>query len=105
MIRIASDGSFILYEAVSSVYTSRGTSAGGSISNGQIMVVIAEGTTIKVFANNVLKITYSSALNYQSQKSGNFITDGTGSGLVTDIASWPRMLPSYLQAMLNRYVK
>ena len=103
LLAIPSDGSILLREVISGSATTRGTAAVGSIANGQRIVIIAVGETINVFANNALKITYTSASNYKTQTSGKIYL-GTG-GAISDLVTWPRTLPGYLQTMLNRYAK
>jgi hypothetical protein len=65
------------------------------------MVVIADGTTIRVYANNVLKITYTSATNFQTATQGRVYL-GTG-GAVSDIVTYPRYLSGEALTVLNRY--
>lgn len=103
-IEIRSDGGITLFEKVSGTNTSRGVASAGSIANGQRIVVSADGSTIRVFANNVLKITYSSAENFKTKTTGRISVLGTG-GAVSDIVTWPRYLPSNLAAILDRYTK
>ena len=88
-LAIASNGSLILNEVVGGVPTSRGTGAVGSIASGQRIVIVADGSTIRVTANNTLKITYTSAANFATETTGALSSLGTA-GVVTDIISYPR---------------
>ena len=103
-VDVAADGSIALQEVVAGTPTSRGTGAAGSIANGQRMVVIADGTTIRVYANNVLKITYASATNFQAATAGKLLALGTG-GAISDIITWPRYLSGAAADILDRYSK
>ena len=100
----AADGSLILYEVVAGTPTSRGTGAAGSVANGQRVVVIADGTTIKVFANNVLKITYATANNFATCTAGQIDSLGEG-GAISDLVIWPRTLGGSAAALLDKHTR
>lgn len=92
----------MLNEVVAGTPTSRGTGAAGSIANGQRLVVIADGSTIRVYANNVLKTTYTTATNFATSTAGVLASLGTG-GAVADLIAWPRTLSGSAAAILDRY--
>ncbi len=89
-VYVTSDGSLGLYEGVAGVETQRAVNSAG-VSNGHRIVIVADGTTIRVYSNNVLRFTYSSASNFATATSGKLSTIGTG-GAVSDVISWPREL-------------
>ena len=100
VVGVGNTGNVTLYEYANSVLTSRGT-ASAAIANGQRIVVIADGSTIRVYCNNSLKITYSSATNFITCTAGQInITTG---GAVSDLVTWPRYLSGAAQTVLNRY--
>jgi hypothetical protein len=89
-VTIDSTGALDLDEVVAGTPTQRGTAA-GVISNGERVVVLAVGTTIKVYDGNTIRITYASASNFQTETDGKLETEGTG-GSVSNIVAWPRVL-------------
>lgn len=101
-ITIDSTGALVLNEVVAGTPTSRGSSA-GAVSNGNRVVVIASGTTIKVYSANVLKITYASASNFTTATAGELVALGT-SGVVSDLIAWPRTLGAAAGAILDQAV-
>lgn len=52
------------------------------------IVVTAEGTTYKVYVDNVLKITHTDAGNHNTTAMGGFIV--AGGTRISDIVAWPR---------------
>lgn len=84
-------GELKLREFIAGVGTVRATAAGGTVVSGDRILVVAEGETIRVYVNNVLKITYASAANFKTETAGEFQTAGTG-GTVSDLVTWPRIL-------------
>lgn len=101
---IASDGSLVLNEVVGGGATSRGTGAAASIANGQRMVIRCYGQTIRVYANNVLKITYALATNFATATAGVLSSLGTG-GAVSSIVSWPYTISGAALQVLNRQAR
>ena len=89
-VTIDSSGDIGLDEVVSATPTQHDTSA-GVVSNGEVVTVITSGTTIKVYEQNVLRITYSSASNFQTETAGELKTLGTG-GAVTNNRTFPYTL-------------
>ena len=79
-----------LFENVNGTLTQRG-SAAAVVQNGHRVVVVADGTTIRGYSNNVLRWTYSSASNFSTSTEGTMGITGTG-GAVSDIVTWPRTL-------------
>lgn len=98
-IRWNSSGTLALIERVAGVDTERG-SATSVLSNGHRVVVIADGTTIRVYSNNVLRITYASATNFATETDGELEALGTG-GAVSDIVAWPRTLTGQAKTLLD----
>jgi hypothetical protein len=72
------------------------------VANSDRIVIVADGTTIRVFEANTQRITYAAAANFQTETDGELETEGTG-GAVTDIVSWPRTLSGAALAELQRY--
>ena len=60
-------------------------------SAGERVIVVCDDETIRVYGNNTLLITYSSAANYKTAATGELESLGTG-GLASDIIAWPRTL-------------
>lgn len=88
-----------LQEVVAGIPTIRGA-APGVLANGHRIVVIADGTTIRVYSNNVLRITYASATNFATATSGELELLSTG-GAVSDIVAWPRTLSGQAKTLLD----
>lgn len=98
-VYVASDGSLGLYEGVAGVETQRAVNSAG-VSNGHRIVIVADGTTIRGYSNNVLRWTYSSASNFATATDGVLSGLGTG-GAVSDICSFPRTLTGAAAAILD----
>jgi hypothetical protein len=88
-----------LREVVATVPTARGTSA-GVVNNGDRIVVVADGTTISVYRQNVLEITYALAANFQTETDGEVL--GVGNGRMDDIVTWPRVISGIAKEALDR---
>jgi len=101
-VMVTSAGTFILYEVVAGTPTSR-ASAATVVSNGHRIVIVADGTTIRGYSNNVLRWTYSSASNFATETDGELDALGTG-GAVSDVVAWPRTLSGVAAAYLNAAV-
>ena len=69
-LSIDSAGNIVLYEEVNDGLTARGSSL-AAVANGNRIVVIAEDEVIRVYVDNALEITYSSAANFKTETSGN----------------------------------
>jgi hypothetical protein len=95
-VDVAADGSATLNEVVASAVTARGTVAAGTVAAGHRCVVIADGTTIRFYSNNALRITYASAANFQTLTTGKVI-----SGTPSDLVSWPRTISGSALAALE----
>lgn len=100
-VTVDSTGALDLDEVVAGVVTQRGTAA-GVVANGDRIVIVADGTTIRVYEANTIRITYAAAANFQTETDGELETEGTG-GAVTDIVSWPRTLSSAALTELEKY--
>jgi hypothetical protein len=87
---IDANGGVGMEEVVNGVATGRG-SAAGAVANGQRVILVTEGETIKVYANGSLAITYYSATNFKSSSSGFVYRVGAGGG-ISNIIAWPRKL-------------
>lgn len=61
------------------------------VSSGHRVVIVAEGSTIKLYSNNVLRGTYSSATDAATATAGELDSLGTD-GAVSDLIAWPRTL-------------
>lgn len=98
-VRVDSTGSLILVEYNGST-TVRATAV-GVVANGDRIVMVADGTVIKVYESNTLRLNYSSATNFQSETGGRLVQLGTG-GACSDIVAWPRTLSGTALSELNR---
>lgn len=98
--RTNSSGDISLQEVVAGSATQRSNTA-GVVANGHRIVIIADGTTIKVYSNNTLRITYASATNFATATAGEVDALGTG-GVVSDLKTWPRTLSGEAAAILNK---
>jgi hypothetical protein len=87
LLSIATTGIVTLYEVVNNTPTSRAV-GGDPITNGQSLVIIANGQVIQSWLNSVKKIDYTSATNFATATSGALSSLGTG-GAVSDLVSWP----------------
>jgi hypothetical protein len=99
-VTINSSGDLDLDEIVSGSATQRGTSA-AAVSAGNRVVVMANDTSIRVYANEAKVITYGSASNFKTETAGELDTLGTG-GAVSDIVSWPRTISGNALQALER---
>ena len=91
-VTVDSTGALTLNEVVAGTPTQRGTSA-GVIANGDVVRIFCNGTMIKVYEGaetsiGNLRITYTSATNFQTATAGTLSGEGTG-GSVEEIDSWP----------------
>jgi hypothetical protein len=100
-IQVNQLGNLNLLEVVGGTATGRGNAA-GVIAAGDRIVVVAEGQTIKVYEANTLRITYTSATNFQTQTSGE-LDARPADAAVSDIISWPRVLSGTALTELERY--
>lgn len=100
--QITSSGELSLYEVVGSSYTQRGAAV-GVVSSGHRIVIVADGSTIRGYSNNVLRWTYSSASNFAVATSGRLQGLGTG-GAVSDLVTWPRTLSGAAATILDQSV-
>lgn len=102
-LRVNNAGGLILAEVVAGTPTTRGSVA-GVVANGDRVVIVAAGSTIRVYEANTLRITYASATNFATATAGEVDTLGTG-GVVSDLISWPRTLSNQplraLEAVAN----
>jgi len=89
-----------LFEVVAGVPTLRGIAV-GVVGNGDRIVVIANGPTIRVYEQNTLRITYALAANFQTETDGSLLALGVG-GAVSDIVTWPRVLSGTALRALDR---
>lgn len=85
-VRIDNAGAISLWEQVATVFTVRGSHAGPVLA-GERIVVVAEGTTIDVYVNDVLLITYASAVNFATETDGSPYSLGVG-GAISDLRTW-----------------
>jgi len=85
---VNSAGSLYLYENVAGVITLR-ASVGTIVAAGHRIVVVQEAAVIKIYSNNILRITYSSATNFQTAITVGMNSFGTGGG-VSELICWRR---------------
>ena len=88
-VQVDSTGAITLYEVVATAPTSRGTAAAAVGATNTRILIIADGSTIRVFTTRTLRITYNSASNFATATAGDLNALGTG-GAVSDIITWPR---------------
>lgn len=80
---------FTLQEVVAGTPVTRASDA--SANSGSIrLVVVADGSVIKGYKDNVLKWTYSSATNFSAQTAGEVNTLAVGAS-VSECVAWPRV--------------
>lgn len=96
-----------LYEYVASVATGRGSA---TIAAGVRVKVLCSGTTIKVYADDVLKITYASATNFQTATAGkrgynNWISPYDEGGTISDFISRPYDAPDTIASALSGVIE
>lgn len=101
-ITVNSAGNITLIERVGAGDTTRGSSA-GAVSNGDRIVLILDDNIIKIFIDDNLGVTYSSAINFKTETNGELNSEGTG-GAVSDLVSWPRVLSGAALAELTRFI-
>lgn len=105
-VTIDSTGALVLNEVVGGGATARGTSA-GVIANGDRVVVIASGQTIRVFEGpastgaTTVRITYAAAANFVTSISGVLSGLGTG-GAVSGIITYPRTASGAAKTVLDK---
>lgn len=100
-VSVFSSGVFSLFEVVAGGYVSRASTGSGTVGNGHRVVVIAEGTTIRGYSDNVLRWTYASATNFATATAGDVFSLGTG-GVASDLKTWPRTLSGTAASILDK---
>jgi hypothetical protein len=101
-VNVAADGSFTLSEVVAGTPTTRGTAAASSIANGQRLGIIADAATIRVLANDVSKIYYTGATNFQTATAGSV---SIGTGAISDLACWPVEITGRAARILDKVTR
>jgi hypothetical protein len=101
-IRITNIGTLVLEEVVAGVISQR-INVVAIVSSGHRIVVVAEGSTIRVYSNNDLRGTYASASNFSTAAAGELNSLGTG-GAVSDIVAWPRTISGAAALLLDEAV-
>lgn len=96
-VQVNSSGAFNLWEQIAGVNNLRGSTGGGTVTNGHRIVMVLDGTTIKGYSNNVLRWTYSSASNFALSTAGVVIQLGAA-GVLSDLVAWPRDISAYIPA-------
>lgn len=86
-----SDGRWVLYEVVAGGFTSRASVAGGTLTGGERLVVIADDEAINCYYDNTVGPIYTNATNFKTETDGELDKLGTG-GAVSDIIIYPRIL-------------
>ncbi len=99
--RLYTDGTdrLLLTEHVAGVETVRANVSDGSVVNGARVVLVLTGTTIRAYVNGALKITYSSAANFQGATGGR--VSQVSSGTLSDLVAWPRTVSGPALAQLD----
>ena len=100
-VTVDSAGKMDLDEVVAGVATERGTST--TVTAGERMGWIADGSTIAVYDSTARRINYATASNFATATSGELTTEGTG-GAVTGIEVWPRTLSGTAKDALDAVV-
>ena len=93
-------GELQLQERVAGTPTQRGAS---TISAGQRLVIVLDDETIQVYADNTLKITYSSAANFKTE-TGGVVNNGQSPGQWSDLVTYPRTLSGKAVTVLNKAI-
>jgi hypothetical protein len=94
-VSINSSGDLRLTEFTAPSTQTQRALASAVVANGHRVVLIFEGATIRAFSNNVLRWTYSSATNFQTETAGVVAGLGTG-GAIADLIAWPRDVSSHI---------
>ena len=82
-------GGIVAYKFISGTPTQIG-SLGTSPNGGDRIVIVADGTSVKVYVANILRIT-GTVSEFATETNGSLISVGVG-GSVSDIVTWPRTL-------------
>lgn len=85
-VSVNAAGDLILNERVGGGANVRATAA-AVVAAGHRVVVVADGTIIRGFSNNVLRWTYSSATNFQTATAGE---TALFAGTQSNLTAWPR---------------
>lgn len=101
-VAVNHEGTITLFEYAAGSAINRG-SASNVVSNGHRVVIVADGTTIRVYSNNVLRITYSGANNFIAETDGAVAQLGTG-GAISDLVAWPLTLSGQAATLLDAEV-
>jgi len=91
-LRLATFNQLNLYEKIAGADNLRSTS-GTALGAGDRIVIIATGTTIKVYQNTTLGFSYNSATNFQTQTSGKILQLNAADRMSNTI-TWPLNLVS-----------
>lgn len=97
-VEINAAGDMILKEIVAGVATTK-TNITAVLANGHRIVVVADGTTIRIYSNNILRLTWPSAASSITATAGNL--QSLNSAVISDIISWPRQLSGAAAALLD----
>jgi hypothetical protein len=81
-------GDIRLNEVVAGANTNRAVTTAVVLAGHRVVVIVDAGV-IRGYSNNVLRWTYSSAVNFQAATAGELNALGTG-GVVSDLIGWPR---------------
>lgn len=98
--RVTSGGTLDLIEVVATAPTSRGS--GGTVTDGERIVITAVDETITGYADNSEAWSYGSAANFKTETAGELDSLGTG-GAVDDLAAFPIYPSGGALAQLNRH--
>jgi len=94
-------GDLRLYEVVAASETNR-MNAVGVISGGERIVIRAVDEEIKLYYDDTLAGTYSSAANFKTETDGE-LNDEATDGSISEIISWPRVLSGAALREIQRY--
>ena len=94
-------GEIKIYETVSGNPTQRAGAQAGSITAGDRVLIHCNDTSITVYIENSLELSYASASNFKTCTAGELYTLGTA--VVSNIVAWPRVLSGSALSALERY--
>lgn len=91
-IQMQSTGAMTFREINGGVNTTRISVGAGTISNGDRLVVIADGNVYKLYVENTLVGTYTDSGSFLITETSGRIRNINPGGVISDIISWPRVI-------------
>jgi len=98
-LTITDSGYCRLWENVGGSFINRAN--GGSASTNSRVVIVADNETITCYVDDVEGHSYSSAVNFKTETSGEIET--LGGGAISNLITWPRTLSGAVLTELQRY--